>query len=97
VKIVERIPAHYEVQEVSDFARSYRWCPEKVVLECGACRTRTTYKRVDLISSLATCECGARCSASVREELICESLVDDEQRIHPWRYWHSEKSNGLPL
>jgi hypothetical protein len=92
MKIVERIPAHYEVQEVSDFGRSYRWCPEKVVLECGACRTRTTYKRVDLISSLATCEC----SASVREELLRESLVEDE-RIHPWRYWHSEESNGLPL
>ncbi|HZY64743.1 MAG TPA: hypothetical protein VFE21_02550 [Rubrobacteraceae bacterium] len=34
MKIVERIPAHYEVQEVEDFGRSYRWCPEQIVLEC---------------------------------------------------------------
>lgn len=81
---------------MSDFGRSYRWCPELVVLEYGACRTRKTYRRADLISSLVTCKCSARCSASVREELLCERLVEDE-RIHPWRYWRSEESNGIPV
>jgi hypothetical protein len=37
VKIIERIPAHYETQEVEDLGRVYSWCPEQVVLECGAC------------------------------------------------------------
>jgi hypothetical protein len=70
MKIVERIPAHYEVQEVEDLGRCYRWCPEQVVLECGACGTRMTLKRSSLITSVVTCECGARCAASVREELM---------------------------
>ena len=96
MKIVERIPAHYEAREVEDIGRAYRWCPEQVVLECGACGTRGTFKRSDLISSVVACECGARCSAKVREELIVEQLAEDEG-IHPWRYWHSEPNSGIPI
>lgn len=43
MKTVERIPAHYE--EVEDLGRAYKWCPEHVVLECGACATRKTLKQ----------------------------------------------------
>jgi hypothetical protein len=96
VKIIERIPAHYEVQAVEDLGRVYRWCPERVVLECGAYGTRRTFKRSTLIASLAHCECGVRCSASVREELIVEKLAEDKY-IHPWHYWHTEENAGIPV
>ncbi len=95
MKLIERIPAHYDVQEVEDLGRVYRWCPEQVVLECGACGTRMTGKRSDLITSIVTCECGAGNTASVREELIIEKLAEDEL-IHPWRYWHSKENAGIP-
>ncbi len=96
MRIVERIPEHYETQEVEDFGRVYRWCPEQVVLECGACGTTSTFKRSNLIASLVSCECGARCSAGVREELRAEKPAEDE-RIHPWRYWHSKENAGIPV
>ena len=96
MRIVERIPEHYETQEVEDFGRVYRWCPEQVVLECGACGTRMTLKRSNLIASLVSCGCGARCSARVREELRAEKPAEDEQ-IHPWRYWDSEENAGIPV
>ena len=96
MRIVERIPEHYETQEVEDFGRVYRWCPEQVVLECGACGTTSTFKRSNLIASLVSCECGARCSASVREELIIEKRAE-ETRLYPWRYWHPKEDAGIPV
>jgi hypothetical protein len=96
VRIVERIPAHYETQEVEDIGRVYKWCPEQVVLECGACCARKTFKRSSLLTSIVACECGARCSESVREELIVEQLAEDE-RLHPWRYWQTEENTGIPI
>ena len=96
MKIVERIPAHYEAQEVEDFGQVYRWCPEQVVLECGACGTRMTCKQSNLITSVVTCECGSRCTANVREELIVEKLAEDE-RVHPWRYWRPKEDAGIPV
>lgn len=96
VKIVKRIPAHYDAQEVEDLGRVYRWCPEQVVLECGACGMRKTFKRSKLMASLVSCECGARCSARVLEELLIEQLAEDE-RIHPWRYWHTQENAGIPV
>ena len=96
MRIVERIPAHYEAQEVEDLGRAYKWRPEQVVLECGACGTRSTFVRTKLISSLVNCECGARCSARVREELLVEKLAGDEY-LHPWRHWHTQENAGLPV
>ena len=96
MRIVERIPAHYEAQEVEDLGRAYKWRPEQVVLECGACGTRSAFVRTKLISSLVNCECGARCSARVREELLVEKLAEDEY-LHPWRYWHTQENAGLPV
>ena len=99
MRIVERIPAHYyEAQEVEDIGRVYRWCPEQVVLECGACGMRKTFKRSSLLTSIVACECGARCSASVHEELIAEQpRAEDERRVRPWRYWRTEESTGIPI
>jgi hypothetical protein len=96
VRIVERIPAHYEAQEVEDIGRAYRWCPEQAVLECDACGTRETFTQSNLITSIVTCQCGARSSAGVREELLVEQLAEDD-RAHPWRYWHSEEDAGIPV
>ncbi len=98
MKIVERIPAHYESEEVEDLGRIYRWCPEQVVLECGACGTRVTHRRSELITSIVTCgECGARSTASVREELLVELLTEEDEVAHPWRYWTSREDAGLPV
>lgn len=96
LRIVERIPAHYEAQEVEDIGRLYRWYPERAVLECDACGTRRTVKRSNLITSIITCECGARSTAGVRDELLVEQRTEDE-RIHPWRYWDSEENAGIPV
>ncbi len=96
MQIVERIPAHYEVEEVRDLGRCYRWCPEQVVVECGECKKRMSFDRSKLITSIVTCECGARSTASVREELIAELLTEDEV-THPWRYWPSREEIGIPV
>ena len=96
MKLIERIPAHYEVEEVGNLGQVYRWCPEKAVVECGECGKRTTLKRSNLITSIVTCECGARSTAGIREELLTEVLAKDET-IHPWRYRHSEENAGIPV
>lgn len=96
MKIVERIPAHYEVQEVAELGRAYRWCPERAVLECGACGKRTTFNRSSLITSVVSCECGERSSARVRAQLLDELLTEDEV-AHPWRYWRSREKSGIPV
>jgi len=96
MKIVERIPAHYAVQEVDELGRVYRWCPERAVVECEACGKRTTFKRSSLITSIVNCECGATSTAHVRAELIDELLTED-QVVHPWRYWQSREETGIPV
>lgn len=96
MKLIERIPAHYEVQEVEELGRVYRWCPEKAVVECDACGKRATFNRSSLITSIVTCECGERSTAGIREELVLEQLAKDEA-IHPWRYWRSEERAGIPV
>ena len=96
MRIVERIPAHYEVEEISDLGRSYRWCPEKVVVECGGCGKRTTLGRSQLITSIVTCGCGVERTAGVREELLIEALTEDEV-AHPWRYWQPKEESGIPV
>ena len=98
MKIVECIPAHYEVEEVSDFGRSYRWCPEQVVLECGGCKKRMPLTWSQLTASVVTCDgCGARSTAIVREELLAELRRTDDEVARPWRYWRSRGENGIPI
>ena len=96
MRIVERIPAHYEVEEVGNLGQSYRWCPEQIVVECGQCTKTMTFNRSKLLTSILTCECGARSTASVREELLVEKLPDDEV-AHPWRVWRSREESGIPV
>ena len=96
MRIVERIPAHYKVQEVGNLGQSYRWCPEQIVVACGQCTKTMTFNRSKLLTSILTCECGARSTASVREELFVEQLTEDEV-VHPWRYWRSREESGIPV
>ncbi len=97
MRIVERIPAHYEVEEVKDLGRVYRWCPERVVVECGQCTKRIIFNRSKLLTSVVTCGgCGARSTAGIREELLVEVPTEDEV-THPWRYWPSRRGAGIPF
>ena len=48
-KVLERVQAHYEVQDV-EMGKVYRWHPESVVVECDKCRKKPT-----LTASKATC------------------------------------------
>ncbi len=96
--LIERIPEHFDAQEVEDIGQTYVWCPEYVVVECDACGKRTTLKRADLISSGFDCECGKDNAASIREEVVLQLIDEDyEAHHHPWRYWHtSEDTARIP-
>jgi hypothetical protein len=76
-KVIKRIPAHYEVQDV-EMGKVYRWCPESVLIECdcGETPTLTASRRT------ACGGCGAD-HAALAEEILdprSEDKVD-----HPWR------------
>jgi len=85
VEILERHKGHYEVQEVP-FARTYKWCPECVVVECE-CGARSI-----LSSSMTICsECGADHAVGIQQELqshqpevLGQVLEDYEATHHPW-------------
>lgn len=87
---VKRTGGHYEVQEV-DFGRVYRWCPERVDIECEC------GERLDVTTaSRATCpRCGANHAATIREELATGRSED--RALHPWRYdTRDPEGVGLP-
>ena len=87
--IVERIKGHYDVQEV-EFGRVYRWCPERVIVECG-CGERTSLTA----SSTATCRrCRVDLAIVFREEPTTEQSGDEI--VHPWRYPEHREGAGLP-
>jgi hypothetical protein len=92
-KVIERIDARYEVQEV-EFGKVYKWCPERVVIECGC------GGRLCLNASMTSCEeCSADHNVAVREEL--SELRHNDQRHfskarlfggnrHPVIYYHRQ-------
>jgi hypothetical protein len=83
VRLIQRVAEHYDTQEI-EFGRIYRWCPERVVVECY-CGERMTLRRLDIIiASELTCEeCGAKVSPRIREEVVIELLDEDDAAIHP--------------
>ena len=88
-KVIERVAGHYDVEEV-EYGRVYRRRPEMVVVECE-CGKRATFKRSNLITSIVTCGCGARYAAvDIQEE-------EDDETVHPWRYWRPPKGAGIPF
>jgi hypothetical protein len=78
-QVVERVKAHYEVQEM-EMGTVYRWCPESVVIECD-CGQRFT----------AECTMAASCPRCVTEhkgvprELGYEPLLAEEEAYRPTR------------
>jgi Zn finger protein HypA/HybF involved in hydrogenase expression len=77
VKVIERVEAHYEVQDL-EMGKVYRWCPGTAMVEC-ACREELTLRAFN-----TTCpECGAD-HADIVEEVL-EARAEDEGD-HPWRY-----------
>jgi len=96
VHILERIPEHYDAQEM-EFGQVYHWCPEYVVVECDSCGKRTTLTRTELIINGHDCKCGRDNTARIREEVVIQLLDEDyEVHHHPWRYWHPSKDTSLP-
>jgi|SRR3712207_2505801 len=76
-KVLERLEAHYEVEDV-EMGKVYRWCPERAVVEC------TCGEQLTLSTLNTTCpECGADHAPIV--EVVLEARPEDEGD-HPWRY-----------
>jgi hypothetical protein len=99
VRIIERLPEHYEEQEMV-YGRAYKWCPETIVIQCE-CGEELTFERSDLlIGSARTCECGKDHIGGIREEVqdkVIGDLFEDDERVHPWRYWYTTKDTGIPF
>src|SRR5215207_198285 len=75
-KVIERIEAHYEVQDV-EMGKVYRWCPERAVVEC------TCGEELTLSALKSTCgECGADHAAIVEDVLDARP---QDKGDHPWR------------
>ncbi len=86
-RVIECFEEHYEVQNV-EFGRVYRWCSERVVLECDC------GEELILTGSVTACGCGADHAAVVREELATRPLRDET--LHPWRYAGDREDGGMP-
>jgi hypothetical protein len=76
-RVIERVQAHYEVQDV-EMGKVYRWRPESVVVECS-CGNEPT-----LTASKNACsECGADHRTIVEE--VLDASPGDEEVYRPWR------------
>jgi hypothetical protein len=92
-KVLERVEAGYEVEEV-ELGKVYRWCPESVVIECD-CRQSFT---IEGAKDAACPSCGADHSGGVGRGLARKPLTEEEAyRLTRWEYevWIKEAgSNG---
>ncbi len=59
-RILERVGAHYEIQELSG-GKVYRSCPECVLVECGC------GEKVSVTPSMEPCSCGEDYNEAKRE------------------------------
>jgi hypothetical protein len=80
-KVIERVQAHYEVQDV-EMGKVYRWCPARcpanVSIEC------ICGEEPPLSAFRSTCgECGADHAAFVGDLLDARP---EDKGDHPWRY-----------
>ncbi len=92
-RVVERVEGCYEAQEVP-LGVVYRWCPERLVIECS-CGENTT-----LTGSRTICVgCSTQHAVIVQEWLGAGQLEADEKLdkyLHPWRYAGNREGLGLP-
>ena len=90
-KIVEYFEGHYEAQEVP-FGMVYKWCPERVVVECE-CGERAT-----LTNSTTTCVgCQIDYAAEVEHWLRAEHPEVADEALYPWRCAREREDVGLPF
>jgi hypothetical protein len=76
-KVIERLDAHYEVQDLP-MGKVYRWCPKKAVVKCGCGETLT------LDASASVCDkCGEDHAILVQPVLDPRLEYEIE---YPWRY-----------
>jgi hypothetical protein len=72
-QVIERLEAHYEVQEV-EMGTVYRWCPESVVIECD-CGQEFSAEA----AKAASCpRCGAEHTGLLARELEGKALTEEE-------------------
>jgi hypothetical protein len=77
VKLIERVQAHYEVQDL-EMGKVYKWCPERALVEC------TCGEQLTLSAFKTTCpECGTDHADIVEEVLVARQ---EDKGDHPWRY-----------
>ena len=90
--VIERAQGRYEVRAV-EFGKVYRWCPERVVVECDCGgRPALTLRRT-------TCGCGADHADAVRADAVraeLETLRPPDEALRPWRYAEEDEDAGLP-
>ena len=89
-KVIERLQAHYEIQDVA-MGKVYRWCPQSLVLEC------TCGEELTLTAPEAACEqCGAEHTGLLTQDLT-ESRLRGGEETHPWRYYSVKSDSGTSL
>lgn len=76
-KAIERVKAHYEVQDV-EMGKVYRWCPESVVVECE-CGKKLTL--ADFKNACGECDTDHR---AIAEEVLEARPEQEEEADHPW-------------
>ena len=79
-KVIERIRAHYEVQDL-DMGKVYQWSSERLVVECECGKKPTLTASKDAYCT----ECWADHRATIEEALGASSEEDEEEMvIYPW-------------
>ena len=90
-KVIECALGRYEVQDV-ELGKVYKWCPERVVVECG-CGERLYLNA----STTTSCkECTTDHAKTVRAELA--DPRESDEVLYPWRYsYYSEDREDASL
>ena len=76
--VIKHVGGRYDVH-ATEFGRSYRWVPDRVVVDCD-CGEKPTLTRTATVCSC----CGADHSRAILEEL--EARRREDELLHPWRY-----------
>jgi hypothetical protein len=78
-KVIERLDAHYEVQDVP-MGKVYRWCPERVLVECDCGETPT------LAASATICgKCGEDHTLLI-QQVLDPRPEEEKENEYPWRH-----------
>ncbi len=80
MRVAKDTEAHYETHEVP-FGRSYKWHPEKMIIECE-CGEKLT---IAGMSKGASCGCGADYATLIQDIQRREENLQDD-KIHPWHH-----------